>query len=309
MNIQQLEYIVAVDTYRNFVQAAEKCFVTQPTLSTMIQKLEEELDVKIFDRKKQPVTVTEIGESVIRQARIVLNNIKELKGVVNEYKGEVAGELRIGLIPTVAPYLLPLILKELNEQFPALILKIEELTTEKIMEGIKNGTLDLGIAATPFNDSTISEYPIYYERFLIYTNQKELKSNPQKAINPSELKGKDVLLLEEGHCFRNQLIKICQLKEKNSSNIRFEAGSIETLMHLVDEGYGLTLLPELALKYMDDTRSKSVLEFSNPQPVREISIVAHKYFERKKIIDALQTTILKMVEPFILNENQNIIEI
>jgi len=309
MNIQQLEYIVAVDACRNFVQAAEKCFVTQPTLSTMIQKLEEELEIRIFDRKKHPVAVTEAGEMIIRQAKIILNDIKQLKSVVNEYKGEIKGEIRLGIIPTVAPYLLPLFLNEISTNYPQLSLKIEEQTTEKIIENIRTGSLDLGILATPLKENSIAEYPVYYERFLVYTNPGHRKDLRDKNITPMDLKDKEILLLEEGHCFRNQLIKICELKEKTSSNIRFEAGSIETLMHLVDEGYGLTLLPELALKYMNEDKRKNTLNFIDPQPVREISIVSHVYFERKKIIDVLRQAILKVVLPLIENRNNNLIEI
>lgn len=311
MNIQQLEYIVAVDTYRNFVQAAEKCFITQPTLSTMIQKLEDEIGVKIFDRKKHPVAVTDVGEVIIRQARVVLNNIKQLRDSVNEFKGEVSGEIRLGIIPTVAPYLLPLILQNLAEAFPQLSLKIEEMTTEQIITNIRHGLIDLGILATPLKETDIQEYPIYYEQFFVYGAEGYKSKLNKSYLLPSDLEQKDLLLLEEGHCFRSQLLKICSLKEDNGQlkNVKFEAGSLETLIHLVDEGYGLTLIPELAVKYLPEEKKQYVLSFQDPQPTREISIVSHAYFERKKIISVLQEYILAAVSPFIVNNKENVVDV
>lgn len=311
MNIQQLEYIVAVETHKNFVQAAEKCFVTQPTLSTMIQKLEDELDVKIFDRKKHPVAVTDVGEIIIRQAKVILNNVKQLKEIVKEYRGDIEGEIRLGVIPTIAPYLLPIILNEISEKYPLLTLKIEEQNTEQIIQNLKNGLLDLGILATPLKDLEIKEYPIYYERFLVYGNQNLKKSIKKSYLLPKDLDNKDLLLLEEGHCFRDQLIKICSLVDKNENkkNIKFEAGSLETLIHMVDEGYGLTLLPELVLKYLSPEKKKNILEFKDPQPVREISLVAHNYFEREKIITVIKDIISTNVSKHITNTNENIIDI
>lgn len=310
MNFQQLEYIIAVDTYKNFVQAAEKCFVTQPTLSTMIQKLEDELDVKIFDRKKHPVSATDIGKEIIAQAKNIVNLSTQMKYFVKDYKDNVEGEVRIGIIPTVAPYLLPLFLKRVLLAYPGLSLKIEELTTALIIDKLLKGELDMGIMATPSGSGEVKEYPLYNEQFFIYAPAIYNKQWGNDLLLPEDLKVEDLLLLEEGHCFREQFMHICSLKKADIENrAYFEAGSLEMLIHLADEGYGITLLPELAVKYLCDEGKDSLKSFSNPQPVREISIVVHSGFERRKLIEALSGEIKEAVRPFIENKSTEVVPI
>lgn len=215
MNIQQLIYVLAVDTQRHFANAAEKCFVTQPTLSMMVQKLEEELDVKIFDRSKQPVVPTEAGELVIRQAKIILQEANRMKIIVGELKGQMKGELRLGIIPTVAPYLLPLFLNSFLQKYPLLKIKITELTTQQIIDKLKNHDLDAGILATPLNNDSLNEQTLYYEQFVVYASKNETLMK-KKFLLPGDIDTNHLWLLEEGHCLRSQILNLCELRKRNS---------------------------------------------------------------------------------------------
>ena len=248
MNLQQLEYIIAVDNYRHFSEAAAKSFVTQPTLSMMIQKLEDELGVKIFDRSKQPVVPTKAGEAVIAQARMVMQESNRMHEVVRELKGELKGELRLGIIPTVAPYLLPLFLTSFIRKYPNLKVKITELTTENIIEKLKLNLLDAGILATPLNNPLLNEQVLYYEQFVVYASKEE-KLMKKKYLLPGDINPNHLWLLEEGHCLRNQILNLCELrrKELETSNLEYVTGSIETLKKMVDMNNGITILPELAI--------------------------------------------------------------
>lgn len=213
MNLQQLEYIIAVNKLKNFVKASEACFVTQATLSMMIKKLEEELDVKIFDRSKQPVKTTEVGEKLIIQARRIVEESKKMKEIILDEKGIISGELKIGIIPTLAPYLLPLFLKQFMQSYPLVKLNINEYTTDVIMHKLKTGDIDAGILATPLHDSAISEHVLFYEKYFLYVNQKEKGFNKQYVL-PKEIDVNRLWLLEEGHCMRSQILNFCTLKSK-----------------------------------------------------------------------------------------------
>ena len=296
MNIQHLKYILAVDTHRHFAKAAEKCFVTQPTLSMMVQKLEEELEVKIFDRSKQPVVPTEAGEKLIEQAKIILQEVDRMKLIVNELKGEIKGELRLGIIPTVAPYLLPLFLNSFLKKYPLLKLKITELTTEQIIDKLKNHQLDAGILATPLNNDSLNEQSLYYEQFVVYASPNE-KMMKKKFLLPGDIDTNHLWLLEEGHCLRSQVLNLCELRKKEleTSNLEYEPGSIETLKKIVDFNNGITILPELALKELSADDMKNVRHFKPPVPVREISIVTYRHFVKQRIIDVLKEDICKSV--------------
>jgi len=210
MTLIQLEYIIAVDTYRSFVAAAEKCFVTQPTLSMQIQKLEESIGVKIFDRSRQPVVPTELGEKIIQQARIVLTESKKISEIVQNKKGELEGELKIGVIPTIAPYLLPNVLTSFMDKYPKLKLQIWEYTTERIVHELKVGILDCGILSTPLQDAAITETPLFYENFVAYVSEKSPLFQ-KKMLNPDDIAEEKLWLLNEGHCMRGQVLNICHL--------------------------------------------------------------------------------------------------
>ncbi len=293
MNLQQLEYIVAVHTLKHFSAAAAKCNVTQPTLSMMIQKLEEELDVKIFDRSKQPVQTTEIGQTVIDQARMILGEAGNLKKLVAQQKGTISGELRIGIIPTLAPYLLPLFLNQFLKKYPLLKLKISELTTDQIIERLNAQHLDAGILATPLKNPTLQELPLFYEQFVVYASQAE-KMMKKKYLLAADIDVNRLWLLEEGHCLRSQVVNLCELKRKEAllQNLDYEAGSIETLRKMVDLNNGITILPELALRDLTKAQMKNIRYFKSPAPVREVSIVTYRYFVKYHLIEALKKEIL-----------------
>lgn len=299
MTLQQFEYIIAIDTHRHFAKAADACHVTQPTLSMMIQKLENELEVKIFDRSKQPVIPTEMGTLIIEQARVVLKEAAKIQELVNQQKGLLEGELRLGVIPTIAPYLIPLFIKSFLRTYPAVKIHISEYTTETLIDKLKKGQLDAGILATPLNIPTIRETPLFYEAFLAYSFYDYHKEYIlPEDINPSEL-----LLLEEGHCFRSQIMNLCELRKQASFQLEYEAGSIETLKRLVEQENGITIIPELATLDMPPAKRQFLKRFTPPAPVREISLVTHRDFMKKRLIDALQDEILKAVPEEIKQKN------
>lgn len=293
MNLQQLEYIVAVDVHRHFVTAAEKCFVTQATLSMMIKKLEDELEVKIFDRSKQPVVPTEIGKLIIAQAKKALQDTARIKEIVNEERGLVRGELKVGIIPTLAPYIIPMFINSFLKKYPDVKLQISELTTEAITEKLEQYSLDVGIMATPLNNAALIEQPLFYEQFVVYASAHE-KLLKKKYLLAQDIDINRLWLLEEGHCLRSQVMNLCELKhrEKELHQLDFESGSIETLKKIVDLNQGITILPELALNDLHASQRDRVRQFKSPAPVREISIVTFRHFVKEKLIDALKQEIL-----------------
>lgn len=295
MTLVQLEYIVAVDTYRSFVSAADKCFVTQPTLSMQVQKLEEFLNVKIFDRSKQPVIPTEVGSQIIAQARIVLQENKKIKEIISSQQQDVIGELKIGIIPTIAPYLLPEVIAAMLEKYPDLKLLIWEYTTEDIIHHLKTGVIDCGILATPLVDANISETPLYYENFVSYIS-KNSKLYKKKTIDADDLEDENIWLLNEGHCMRTQVLNICRSTKNNRlQSLTYNTGSVETLIRMVDVNDGATLLPELALADLNAKQLNKVRYFKTPEPVREISLVTHKNFIKKRMLNALKEEILMVI--------------
>jgi len=311
MNLQQLEYIIAVDNNRHFLRAAEKCFVTQATLSMMIQKLEEELGVKIFDRSKQPVKPTDIGVKIIAQARRILSEGGRIKELIKEAKGEVSGELRIGIIPTLAPYLVPLFLKEFRNDYPQVKLIISEHTTTSIIRRLKSGQLDAGILATPLEDNSIKEQVLFYEKYFLYVNNKEKGFNKQYVL-PADIDINRLWLLEEGHCMRSQILNLCELKKRHEveEKLHYEAGSIETLKNLVEKNFGITIIPELATFDLTPSQKKRLRVFKSPVPVREISIATHREYVKDKLIEALMKTILAVIPERVRNEKKlNILSI
>jgi LysR family hydrogen peroxide-inducible transcriptional activator len=294
MTLTQLEYIVALDTYRHFVLASEKCFVTQPTLSMQIQKLEEELDVKIFDRTKQPVIPTEIGASIIAQARIALREAGIIRQIIAEQKDNMTGEIRIGIIPTLAPYLLPQLFKNIREEYPQINLVIKETITEEIVQELKNNRLDCGIVVTPLKDSSIKEDIMFYEELFVYVSKKNALHH-KKYVLPSEIDPNQLWLLEEGHCFRSQILNLCELRKYSNVNFKYETGSIETLKRMVDKSDGITILPELAVMEFNDSQMKHVKRLKEPSPAREVSLVTHRDHLKTKLLKTLKDEILDII--------------
>lgn len=298
MNLQQLEYIVAVDTHRHFAKAAETCFVTQATLSMMIKKLEEELKVVVFDRSKQPVTPTDIGVHIIAQARHILAETHKLKSLVSERNNEVSGIIKVGIIPTLAPYLLPLFLQSFLKKYPKLTVHINELTTKQIIQQLKKEQIDVGILATPLHEEGIKEEPLFREQFKVYVAKGEKALN-KRYLLPSDLDTKRLWLLEEGHCLRSQMINLCELKkrEPENANLHYEAGSIESLLKLVDMNKGITIVPELATLDFSKQRQTQLRSFKAPVPVREISLVTYRHFTKSGVLRALKEEMLLQVKP------------
>ncbi|WP_270087001.1 hydrogen peroxide-inducible genes activator [Sphingobacterium sp. SYP-B4668] len=294
MTLVQLEYIIAVDTYRSFVAAAEKCFVTQPTLSMQIQKLEESLGAKIFDRSRQPVIPTEIGEKIITQARIVLTESRKIGEVVQQNKGELEGALKIGVIPTVAPYLLPRVLASFMLKYPKLQLQVWEYTTERILHELKVGILDCGILSTPLHDHNILESPLFYETFVGYVSKKS-DLFEKKVISTDDMAHEKLWLLNEGHCMRGQVLNICHYKHNMDGNFEYNTGSVETLKRMVDINSGMTILPEMSIMDYDEEQLAHVRYFKSPEPVREISIVTTQNFVKRQAIQALEKEILRVI--------------
>ncbi len=294
MTLTQLEYIVALDSYRHFVLASEKCFVTQPTLSMQIQKLEEELGVKIFDRTKQPVIPTEIGTSIIAQARIVLRDAGMIRQVIAEQKDIMTGELRIGIIPTIAPYLLPPLFKNIREKYPQVKLVVREIITEEIVQELKNNRLDCGIVVTPLKDSSIKEDILFYEELFVYVSKTNALYD-KKYVLPTEIDPDQLWLLEEGHCFRSQILNLCELQKFSGLHFKYETGNIETLKRMVDKSDGITILPELAVMEFTKPQLKLVKKLKEPSPAREVSLVTHRDHLKTKLIKTLKEEILAIV--------------
>jgi LysR family transcriptional regulator, hydrogen peroxide-inducible genes activator len=309
MTITQLEYIIALDTYRHFALAAEHCFVTQPTLSMQIQKLEEEFGVKIFDRTKQPVMPTEIGAGIIAQARITLREANMLKQLINDQKDALSGELRIGIIPTLAPYLLPPLYKLMKEKYPQLNLIVKEYITENVIHELKSNRLDCGIVVTPLKDASIKEHILFYEELFVYVSAKNALSD-KKYILAKELDPNQLWLLEEGHCFRSQILNLCELRKSTDLHFKYETGNIETLRRMVDKSDGITILPELAVMEFDKTRLKLVKQLKKPSPAREVSLVTHRDHIKTKLIKTLREEILNIVpEQMQKLRNKKVVEI
>ena len=296
MTLVQLEYIVAVDTWRHFATAAAKCFITQPTLSMQLQKIEAELGVQIFDRSKVPVVPTAEGVEIIQQARVILKEVERLSEVTRERQGEIAGELRLGILPTIAPYLLPLFLKNFLEKYPGIRLTVTELTTEILVDRLKKNLLDAGLVVTPLNDPGMFEQPLFYEEFVVYVSPAETVYK-KRYVLAEDIDVRHLWLLEEGHCMRSQIMNLCELKSRvqEGNNFHYEAGSIETLKKLVEMQNGITILPKLALQDLSPQQLKMVRHFKAPAPVREVSLVTHRSLVKKRILGALQHEILLAV--------------
>lgn len=307
MTITQLTYVIAIAEHKNFTKAAEKCFVTQPTLSTQIQKLEEELEVLIFDRSKKPIELTDVGRKIVQQARNIVNESDRIQDIVDQQKGFIGGEFRIGIIPTVMPTLLPMFLKTFIKKYPKVKLKIEELTTDEVILRIKEGHLDAAIAATPLESENIKERVLYYEPFVGYIPEHH-RLYKKKTIEVSDLEIDDMLLLEDGHCFRDGIINLCKaFKDQNDDNFQLESGSIETLIKLSNEGLGMTLLPYLHTLELNDSLQGNLHHFVEPSPAREVSIIYHKSELKMQIIDALHTVISGIIRGAIAFQNVKIV--
>jgi LysR family hydrogen peroxide-inducible transcriptional activator len=297
MTITQLEYVVAVATYKSFVAAAEKCFVTQPTLSMQIQKLEDELDIRLFDRNKHPIAVTEIGETIVAQARIALAQCEKIGDLIQQQKNVLAGKFRIAVIPTVAPYILPGLLDQYAAAYPAVNLIVQEMETGAIIKALRNNEIDAGLLSTPLEENGIKEYPLFQEPFVAYFSESD-KALKKRRITPDDINLEQIWFLSEGHCMRNQIINLCSdqiRKIQEKKPYRYESSNVETLRKMVDKNGGLTILPELATAEFVEDQMERIRYFEDPEPVREVSLVTNEHFVRAALLQSLTDEILKLV--------------
>ncbi len=307
MTITQLKYVLAVAEYQNFTTASEHCFVTQPTLSMQIHKLEEELNVQLFNRNKKPIELTDVGVKIVAQAKTIVNESSRINDIVEQEKGFIGGQFRIGIIPTIMPSLLPLFLKSFTKKYPEVELIINEFTTAEIIQKLNDGHLDAAIAATPLHDDNIKESPIYYEPFIGLVNSNHRLSH-QTSLKPEDLEVDDLLLLEDGHCFKESVLNICSsLKTPNQKKFSLQSGSFNTLIKLTKEGMGMTLLPFLHSLDLQEDDKKLIREFEKPHPAREVSIIYHKTGLKLQIINALKDEISAIIRGIIAFSNVDII--
>ncbi|WP_026714082.1 LysR substrate-binding domain-containing protein [Flavobacterium daejeonense] len=307
MTITQLKYVLAVAEHKNFTLAAEKCFVTQPTLSMQIQKIEDELNIQIFDRTKKPIQLTDIGQKIVSQAKNIVNEADRIQDIVEQQKGYIGGEFRLGIIPTIMPTLLPMFLNNFIKKHPKVKLIIEELNTEEIITKLNNGHLDAAIAATPLLEEKIKEIVLYFEPFVAYIPESHYNFQ-KKEIEIEDLNIDEILLLQDGHCFRDGILNLCKNSSKNEgSAFQIESGSFETLIKLADEGLGTTLLPYLHTLDLKESDKLKLRHFVEPKPAREVSLIFPKSELKIQIIEALRSTIAGVIKGAIVFQNVQII--
>lgn len=310
MTLTQLSYIIAVDRYRHFATAAEKTYVTQPTLSMQIHKLEDELGVTIFDRSKSPVIPTEVGEKIIAEAQEILKQAKHIEDLASLTDEELKGTFRIGIIPTIAPYLLPLFLRNFKERYPQVRLVFEEVPTNELLDLLDQDYLDIGIIATPIERGNMFEEDLYYEPFIGYVSTSHSLAKKEK-LSVDDLEVANLWLLNEGHCFRDQTVKLCKKQRKDlldNSQIEFESGNLETLKQLVEQDFGMTLLPYLAKNQIDKKCAKAHLKyFDDPVPRRKVRVAYSREYLKKNIIKAFIEEIKAVVPTELLKNEEGIL--
>lgn len=307
MTITQLQYVLAVAEYKNFTLAAEKSFVTQPTLSMQIQKIEEELGVLIFDRSKKPIQLTPVGQQIVEQAKNIVLESGRIKDIVDQQKGFIGGDFKVGIIPTIMPTLLPMFLNNFVKKYPKINLIIEELNTQAIIEKLKSGHLDAAIAATPLDEERLKEFVLYYEPFVAYIPEQN-KLSRKSLIKPEDLEINEILLLRDGHCFRDGIINLCNtISTDKKANFQIESGSFETMIKLADEGLGITLLPYLHTLDLSERNRAKLRHFEEPKPARQVSLIFGQTALKMHIIEALRQVISGVVRGAIAFQNVEII--
>ena len=287
MTLQQLEYILAVERYRHFGRAAEACNVTQPTLSAMIGKLEEELNAKLFDRNRQPICPTPVGEQVLRQAKEVLAQADSIKDIVEEEKHSLNGTFRVGILPTIAPYLLPRFFPQLMKKYPALDIRVREMKTHEIKEALLQGDIDAGILANIEGLEEYSQLHLFYEKYEGYVSREDALFAKETLRTSDVASSRDLWLLDEGHCFRDQMVRFCQMKSSQTSQLAYNLGSMETFMRMVESGKGITFIPELAVMQLGSEQKELVRPFAIPVPTRQLLLITNRNFIRQTLLDVI----------------------
>ena len=299
MTLQQMEYIVAVDKYRHFAKAAESCGISQSTLSSLVQKLEIELDVTIFDRNSHPLKPTAIGEEIISRATLLLFNAAQVKELVATRKGESVGKVSLGITSTVAPYLLPKMLKYLSVNHPDIELHVEEARVSTLVLQLERGELDIALLATPLNNDELLEIPVYQERLMAYVSPNEpIYNNLDLQID--RLPVESVWVLREGYCPNRGVFPFCNYRTGRQAV--YEAGSVETLIKIVDENGGYAIIPELHVPLLRKCQQANVRVLTNPEPNREIAFVIHRNFVRERLLNILADTIRTVIPPAMINK-------
>jgi LysR family hydrogen peroxide-inducible transcriptional activator len=297
MTITQLEYVVAVATYKSFVAAAEKCFVTQPTLSMQIQKLEDELGIRLFDRNKHPIAITEMGIAIVEQSKSILSECNKIQELIQSQQDTLIGTFKLAVIPTIAPYTLPALLERYSKAYPDVKLYVKEMETNQILAALRNNEIDAGLVSTPLEQNGIKEYPLFYEPFVAYFGEND-PALKKRLVVPADIDLSRIWLLNEGHCMRNQIIDLCSdqiQKLQSERKYRYESSNVETLRKMVDKNGGLTVLPELATVEFHEDQMERIRYFEEVEPVREISLITNDYFVRKRLLQSLMDEILEMV--------------
>lgn len=300
MTITQLEYVIGVATYQSFVAAAEKCFVTQPTLSMQIQKLEEELGIKIFDRSRHPIVITEVGEVVVEQAKIALAEIRKIYTLIQDKEGKMTGHYRLAVIPTLAPTLLPGLLRRFSTDYPGVQLQVREMETIALIKALRDGEIDFGLLSTPVEGPGIREYPVFEEPLVAYFSATGCEAALAKArVVPADIDLKKIWMLNEGHCLRNQVLDLCSdyLDQLQANQpFRYDSSNVETLHRMVDANPGtLTILPELSLQSFNEDMLARVRYFEAPEPVREVGVITTDYFVHTSLLEGLLQTVSSLV--------------
>ena len=293
MTITQLKYTLAVAEHGNFTTASEKCFVTQPTLSMQVQKLEEELGITIFNRSTKPLQVTEVGEKVLNQARKIIEESTRMNDVISEEKGIIGGTLKVGIIPTVTSTLLPLFLNIFTKKYKNVDLKIEEFNTETLVQKLEDNSIDCAIAATPLSNDKVLERPLYYEPVVPYVPKHHSLSG-NKYLELDDLTNGDLLILQDGHCFRNQVLNLCSLEDLNKQ-YELKSGSFETLINLSNNGPWMTIIPYLHSNNLSPKNIENIIPFQDPAPAREISMIYSKSQLKLPVINALMSNISSVI--------------
>lgn len=299
MTLQQMEYIVAVDKYRHFAKAAESCGISQSTLSSLVQKLEIELDVIIFDRNSHPVKPTAVGEEIISRAKLLLFNAAQVKELVATRKGESVGKVSLGITSTVAPYLLPKMLKYLSANHPDIELHVEEARVSTLVSQLERGELDIALLATPLNNGDLLEIPVYQERLMAYVSPDEpIYNDPD--LQTGRLPVESVWVLREGYCPNRGVFPFCNYRAERQAV--YEAGSVETLIKIVDENGGYAIIPELHVPLLRKCQQANVRVLTNPEPSREIAFVVHRNFVRERLLNILADAIRMVIPPAMINK-------
>jgi LysR family transcriptional regulator, hydrogen peroxide-inducible genes activator len=297
MNIQfaQLKYFLALAATKNYSLAAEQCNVSQPALSMAIRKMEEDLDLILIDRKSNPISLTEKGDVIASQAMKILEEFSVMEKLASDlHLDKLNGSIKFGIIPTLAPYVVPLFIKRFSENYPEIELIIEEDTTKSIIQKLKSSEIDAALLVTPLDEKSMIYTPVFYEEFFLFTHDKIDKA----YVLQEDIDFRHLWLLEEGHCMRHQMMKICELRNLEHSNITYNAGSIESLINITESSGGMTIIPELATWNLSPERKERVIPFYEPTPVREVSIIYHKFTTKIRLINAVMQSIQEVIPAY-----------